>query len=64
MADRGPEAHSPADALEEFAGGEIHARHGTVNWWLRVLYAGLAIWGIHYVVKYWGGLGPGLAVGQ
>ena len=64
MTDPGPEARSDADALEEYAGGEIHVRQGTVNWWLRVLYAGLAIWGIYYLVKYWGGLGPGLATGQ
>lgn len=63
MADRAPEDRAGADALEAYAGGEIHTRHGTVNWWLRVLYAGLAIWGLYYAVRFWGGLGPGLATG-
>lgn len=47
--------------IEEHAGGEIHSYHGVVNAWLLVVYAILAVWGVYYVFKYWGGLGPGLA---
>ena len=47
--------------IEEHAGGEIHSYHGIVNTWLLVVYAILAVWGIYYVFRYWGGLGPGLA---
>jgi hypothetical protein len=65
MTARAPEPHPrPHGAVEEYAGGEIGSFHGGVNWWLRVVYAALAIWGIYYLVKYWGGLGPGLATGQ
>ena len=28
------------------------------------VYAILAIWGVYYLFKYWGGLGPGLGAGQ
>jgi hypothetical protein len=48
-------------AVEEFAGGEIRSYHGRVNRWLLVVYAVLAVWGVYYLFKYWGGLGPGLA---
>ncbi len=51
------------DEIHEYAGGEIRVRHGSVNRWLLVVYAALAGWGLYYVVRYWGGLGPGLAVG-
>jgi len=50
-----------ADEIEEFAGGEIRVRHGIVNLWLIVVYAGLFAWSLYYLVAYWGGLGPGLA---
>jgi hypothetical protein len=49
------------DAIEEFAHGEIRSYHGIVNRWLLAVYAILAAWGVYYLVKYWGGLGPGLA---
>ncbi len=42
------------------AGGEIRAYHGIVNRWLLVVYAILGVWGVYYLVRYWGGLGPGL----
>ena len=58
-----PEPHPKYGAVEEYARGEIRAYHGIVNKWLLVVYALLAVWGIYYVFKYWGGLGPGLAVG-
>ena len=46
------------------ARGEIRAYHGIVNKWLLVVYAALAVWGVYYLFKYWGGLGPGLGVGE
>lgn len=52
-ADRGP--------VEEFAQGEIRSYHGFVNTWLLLVYAALTIWSVYYLVKFWGGLGPGLA---
>ena len=64
------EKHGP---LENYAGGEIQARHGIVNKWLLAKYAVLFVWSIHYLVGPfdgwrptfefwgWGGLGPGLS---
>ena len=52
------------DDVEEFAGGEIRGYHGRVNRWLLAVYAILAVWGVYYLFKFWGGLGPGLGVGQ
>jgi hypothetical protein len=49
MSDREPEA------LEEYAGGEIHVRRGRVNRWLLVVYAALAGWGVYYLFRYWNG---------
>jgi hypothetical protein len=46
--------------IEEYGGGEIRAYHGLVNKWLLAVYAILGVWGIYYLVRYWGGLGPGL----
>ncbi|MEX0732640.1 MAG: hypothetical protein WED00_18030 [Aquisalimonadaceae bacterium] len=51
--------HSP-DALEEYAGGYIKARHGKVNAWLVVVIVVLIVWAIYYGFTYWGGLGEGL----
>jgi len=48
-------------AIEEFSGGEIKSFHGRVNTWLLAVYAILAVWGIYYLFRFWGGLGPGLA---
>jgi hypothetical protein len=64
MSDEPPERHPRYGAVEEYARGEIRTYHGIVNKWLLVVYAGLAVWALYYLVKYWGGLGPGLAVGQ
>ena len=44
---------------EEFAGGEIQSFHGRVNGWLLAVYAVLGVWGVYYLFKFWGGLGPG-----
>jgi hypothetical protein len=51
------------DELHEYAQGELQVRRGRVNRWLIVVYIALAAWGVYYLVRYWGGLGPGLAVG-
>lgn len=48
-------------AVHEHAGGEVSVYHGTVNRWLLVVYAALALWAAYYLFRYWGGLGPGLA---
>lgn len=68
MADKDDTAHSEwteashvSQEVEEFAGGEIRSYHGRVDGWLLAVYAVLAVWGVYYLVKFWGGLGPGLA---
>ena len=50
----------PNEELGQYAGGEITDRPGKVNWWLAVVYVGLLVWGLYYLVTHWGGLGPGL----
>ena len=55
-----PERERDRGPIEEYAQGEIRSYRGIVNKWLIVVYAVLAVWGVYYVVKYWGGLGPGL----
>jgi hypothetical protein len=50
--------------IEEYAQGEIRAYHGIVNRWLLLVYAILAVWGVYYLFNYWGGLGPGLGLGE
>ena len=56
-----PDGHdSRRGAVHDYAGGEIQAHHGRVNAWLLAVYAALAVWGVYYLFKYWGGLGPGL----
>lgn len=39
---------------------EIESYEGTVPLWLIIVFSALIIWGIYYLVEYWGGLGPGL----
>ncbi|HEX2261577.1 MAG TPA: hypothetical protein VHJ56_08070 [Candidatus Binatia bacterium] len=65
--------HPRSEDLENYAGGEIQARHGIINRWLLGLYAVLFVWSIYYLVGPfdgwrptflfwgWGGLGPGLS---
>ena len=67
------ERHPSPEDLEDYAGGEIQARHGIVNRWLLALYAVLFVWSIYYLIgpfdgwrpKFefwgWGGLGAGLS---
>ena len=64
MSDGTPERHPKYGEVEQYAQGEIRVYHGIVNKWLLVVYAILAVWGIYYLFKFWGGLGPGLGVGQ
>jgi hypothetical protein len=47
--------------IEEFGGGEVRAYHGVVNRWLLAVYAILGVWAVYYLIRYWSGLGPGLA---
>ena len=49
-----------AGEIREYARGEIASRRGRVNRWLLVVYVALAAWAVYYLVRYWGGLGPGL----
>jgi hypothetical protein len=48
------------DEVHDYAGGEVSTRRGRVNRWLLVVYLVLLVWGVYYLVAYWGGLGPGL----
>jgi hypothetical protein len=52
---------SHADELEDYAGGYIQSRHGSIQPWLLAVYAVLFVWAVYYLYVYWGGLGPGLA---
>ena len=64
MSERTPEHHPKYGEVTPYAQGEIHVYRGIVNKWLLVVYAFLAVWGVYYLVKFWGGLGPGLGLGQ
>ena len=64
MSDKTPERHPKYGDIEEYAQGEIRSCRGIVNKWLLLVYAVLAVWGIYYLFRYWGGLGPGLGAGQ
>ncbi len=64
MNDEMREREAKYGPIEEYAKGEIRAYHGIVNKWLLLVYAILAVWGVYYLFKYWGGLGPGLGLGQ
>jgi hypothetical protein len=46
--------------MHEYAGGEIRAREGRVDYWLLAVYAVLTVWAVYYLIRFWGGLGPGL----
>ena len=56
-----PAVEDRADAIEEFADGEIRSYRGRVDRWLLAVYAVLALWGVYYLLAFWGGLGPGQA---
>jgi len=64
MAEEPPERDTRAGSVEEYAQGEIRVYRGIVNKWLLVVYAVLVVWGVYYLFKYWGGLGPGLGMGE
>ncbi len=59
-----PDGGAQRGPVEEYAGGEVGTRRGIVNRWLLVVYALLAVWAVWYLVRYWGGLGPGLGAGS
>ncbi len=63
MADETDERVAKYGPIEEYAHGEIRAYHGIVPTWLLVIYAILAVWGVYYLITYWGGLGPSLTSG-
>ena len=48
------------DRVHDYAGGEVSTRRGRVNRWLLVVYLALLVWAVYYLIRYWGGLGPGL----
>ena len=50
---------SDEEDVEKFADGEIRVHHGTVDAWLLAVYTVLGVWGVYYLLKFWGGLGPG-----
>jgi len=54
-------SESEPDTVHAYAGGEITSHRGIINLWLAVVYVSLTLWAIYYLVRYWGGLGPGLA---
>lgn len=64
MSDETTEREDRYGSVERYARGEIGTHHGIVPKWLLVVYAVLALWGIYYTVRYWGGLGPGLGFGE
>jgi hypothetical protein len=45
---------------EDYGGGHIKARHGSINGWLLIVYLVIFVWALYYGYAYWGGLGPGL----
>jgi hypothetical protein len=49
---------------EDYGGGHIQVRHGRVNFWLLLVYLVMFLWALYYGYTYWGGLGPGLNLGQ
>lgn len=44
---------------EEYA-SDVESYEGTVPAWLIMIYAGLVIWGIYYLITYWDGTGAGI----
>ena len=38
---------------------DIESYEGIVPTWLIIVFISLIIWGIYYLIAYWGGLGPG-----
>lgn len=61
MAEPDPDGQVPdRGRVHEYAGGEIRAYEGRVNYWLLAVYLVLTVWAVYYLLRYWGGLGPGL----
>ena len=49
---------------QDYGDGHIQARHGRINGWLLAVYLVMLVWALYYGYTYWGGLGPGLDLGQ
>jgi len=64
MSDPAAERDPERGEVERYAQGEIRMYRGIVNKWLLAVYAILTVWAVYYLVKFWGGLGPGLGAGQ
>ncbi len=56
-------ADRPEEEIREYGDDKLGVRRGHVNVWLLVVYVALTAWAIYYLIKYWGGLGPGLQLG-
>ena len=56
-------ADRPEEEIREYGDDKLGVRRGHVNAWLLVVYVALTAWAIYYLIKYWGGLGPGLQLG-
>jgi hypothetical protein len=52
------------EQTEAYGSDRLQARHGRVNGWLLAVYLVLFVWALYYGYTYWGGLGPGLDLGQ
>ena len=39
---------------------DIEEQKGIIPVWLLIVYSVLALWGIYYLIRFWGGLGPGM----
>jgi hypothetical protein len=52
-----PHGSGPPDAgrgpIHEYADGEVSTYAGSVNRWLLVVYALLAVWAVYYLLAYW-----------
>lgn len=47
------------DEKETYLAG-IESYEGGVPRWLIIVFSALIIWGIYYLIAYWGGMGPGI----
>jgi len=43
---------------KETFGGGVESYEGIVPLWLIITYVILIVWGVYYLVTYWGGFGP------
>lgn len=38
----------------------LESYHGSIPAWFLILMIAVALWGIYYLIAYWGGWGPGI----